>query len=71
MAASKTFDEALDAIEHLPPDEQAELIAVVQRRLAERRREQMIDDVRQARAEFDAGQSSPASVDDLMREIEP
>ncbi|HLL88305.1 MAG TPA: hypothetical protein VK324_03285 [Tepidisphaeraceae bacterium] len=66
MATGKTFDEALDVVEHLPPDEQAELVAVVQRRLAQRRRQQLIDDVRKARDEFGAGQATPATVDDLM-----
>jgi hypothetical protein len=68
--ASTTFDEVLDAIEHLPIEQQADLIDVVRRRLAERGRQQIIADAREARAEFAAGKTRATSIDDLMREIE-
>jgi len=69
--ASTTFDEVLDAIEHLPIDQQADLVDVVRRRLAERGRQQIVADAREARAEFTAGKTLARSIDDLMREIEP
>ena len=34
MPPPATFDEVLDAIEHLPPEQQADLLHVIQRRLA-------------------------------------
>jgi adenylate kinase len=68
--ASTTFDEVLDAIEHLPIEQQADLVDVVRRRLAERGRQQIIADAHEARAEFAAGKTRPTSIDDLMREIE-
>jgi len=37
---STTFDEVLDAVEHLPVEQQADLVEVVRRRLAERGRQQ-------------------------------
>jgi hypothetical protein len=43
---STTFDEVLDAIEHLPIEQQADLVDVVRRRLAERGRQQIIADAR-------------------------
>lgn len=67
---STPFDEVLDAIEHLPIEQQADLVDVVRRRLAERGRQQIIADAREARAEFAAGQTRATSIDDLMREIE-
>lgn len=67
---STTFDEVLDAIEHLPVEQQADLIDVVRRRLAERGRQQIAADAREACAEFAAGKTRPTSIDDLMREIE-
>ena len=36
--SSTTFDEVPDAIEHLPIEQQADLVDVVRRRLAERGR---------------------------------
>ena len=65
-----TFDEVLDAIEHLPMEQQADLVEVVRRRLAERGRQRIVADAREARAEHAAGNTRAMSVDDLMREIE-
>jgi hypothetical protein len=67
---STTFDEVLDAVEHLPVEQQADLVEVVRRRLAERGRQQIVADAREARAEFAAAKTHPTSIDDLMREIE-
>ncbi len=65
-----TFDEVLDAIENLPTEQQENLVDLVRRRLAERGRQQVVADAREARAEFAAGKTSAVSIDDLMREIE-
>ncbi len=65
-----TFDEVLEAIEQLPADEQADLLEVVRRRLAERGRQRVIEEIGEARAQFSNGTAKPASVDDLMREIQ-
>ena len=64
-----TFDEVLEAIEHLPPDEQADLVEIVRRRLAERGRRRVIDDVQAAKSEFENGDARPTSLADLMNEI--
>jgi hypothetical protein len=69
MPGTTTFNEVLDAIEHLPADQQADLINGVRRRLAQRNRQQIIDDAKEARAEYAAGKTQAVSVDDLMREI--
>ncbi len=65
-----TFDEVLDAIEHLPVEQQADLVDVVRRRLAERGRQRIVADAREARAEYAAGKTRAMTVDELMREIE-
>ncbi len=67
---STTFDDVLSAVEHLPADQQAELIELVQRRLAQLGRDRVATDVRDGRAEFQAGQNSSTQVSDLMREIQ-
>lgn len=69
MHRETTFDELLEAIEHLPVEEQIDLVDLVRRRLAERGRRQIIEDAREARAEHAAGKLKPSSVDDLMGEI--
>ena len=70
MATPRTFDELLDAIESLSPDEQADLVGVIQRRLAERGHRRVVEEVREAHSQFMSGNLKPSSVDDLMREIE-
>ena len=70
MPNAVTFDEVLDAIEHLPVEQQADLVDVVRRRLAERGRQRIVTDAREARAEYAAGNTRAMSIDELMREIE-
>jgi hypothetical protein len=62
------FAEVLNAAEQLDIDAQAELVAVLSRRLAERGRERVAASVAEARREFAAGQSTPATAGDLVRE---
>ncbi len=64
------FDELLEAVENLPDEAQAELVDVIRRRLAERGRERIIEEVRQAHKEFAEGKCSVTTPDDVMREIE-
>ena len=45
---STTLDEVLDAVEHLPLEQPADLVEVVRRRLAERARQQIVADAREA-----------------------
>ena len=60
--------DALDAVEHLDPDAQAELVAVIGRRLAERGRERIAATVAQARRELANGQSKPMTAAEIVRE---
>lgn len=65
-----TFDEVLDAVEHLAPDEQSDLIAVIQRRLAEQGRQRVVAEVREGRCDFQAGRAMEVNIDELIGEIE-
>ena len=68
MSYPVAFADVLDAAEHLDPDAQAELAAVINRRLAERGRERVAATVEQARREFAAGQSKPMTAAEIVRE---
>jgi hypothetical protein len=68
MIENTAFADALDAVEHLDPDAQAELIAVLNRRLAERGRERIAATVEQARREFASGQSKPMTASEIVGE---
>jgi hypothetical protein len=64
-----SFAQTLDVIESLPVDEQEDVLEVMQRRLAERRRTDLVATVKQSRKEFAAGRCKPASVTAIMRQI--
>jgi len=63
------FGEVLEAADHLPEDEQQELIAILNRRLAQAIRQRVAAEIQEARQEFVEGRCIPASPDELMREI--
>ncbi len=69
MTNQLPFAEVLEAADHLSKNEQHELIAILNRRLAEAARKQVAADVREARREFAEGRCSPATPDQLMGEI--
>ena len=58
MKQHTAFADALDAAEHLDPDAQLELVAVINRRMAERGRERIAATVSQARRELAAARPS-------------
>jgi len=62
------FADVLDAAEQLDLDAQAELMAVLSRRLAERGRERVASSVADARREFAAGQCQATTAHELIRE---
>jgi hypothetical protein len=62
------FDDVLDAAEQLDADSQAELVAILSRRLAERGRERVVEAVAQARREFTAGQYQVMTAAEIVRE---
>jgi hypothetical protein len=69
MEHVQLFGEVLEAVDRLSPDEQETLVAIVQRRMAERGRKLLAADVQDARREFAAGLCRPSSADELMNEI--
>jgi hypothetical protein len=65
----KSYGQVVDSIEALPDDQQESLLELVQRRLAERRREALIKSVAEARKEFKSGKLRPASPAEIMRKV--
>ncbi len=68
-AEAKTFGEILEAADKLSLEEQEELIEVLSRRAADRRRNLLSRDVRNARREFKQGRVMPIAPDDILSEI--
>ena len=69
-AHTSTFDQALDAVERLTLDEQAELTEIVRRRIAESRREQILKDVEDSRREFANGGGKAMTAEEIIRELQ-
>ena len=67
-----TFQEALDIVESLPQQQQQqqELIDIIRHRHLERRREELAQDIKEARAEYARGEVSRGSVEDLTKELD-
>lgn len=70
MTQSVGFADALAVAEQLDDQAQAELVAALSRRLAERGRERVAATVAQARREFADGQCRPATAAELVREAQ-
>lgn len=68
MSGPIAFDDVLDAAEQLDADAQAELVAVLSRRLAERGRQRVAATVAEARREFAAGQCRGMTAAELIAE---
>jgi hypothetical protein len=65
----KTFAQVLDSADELGVEEQESLVEVLQRRLAERRREALLEAVKSAQWEFQGGRCRPASPKQIMKRI--
>ncbi len=70
MSDESAFAEVLDAAEQLDVEAQAELVAILSRRLAERGRERVAATVAQARRELAAGQCPPMTAAEIVREAQ-
>jgi hypothetical protein len=64
-----TFQEALDIVESLPEYQQEDLIEIIRKRRLERRRELLVENIKEAQAEYAKGEFTRGSAADLMREI--
>ena len=71
MAKAQPFGEVLEGIETLSLEDQEVLRDILHRRIVERRREELVQDVQQAQEEFQAGACRPATPEELMNEIMP
>jgi hypothetical protein len=66
---TQLFAEVLEAVDQLSWDEQEILVAIVQRRMAERGRQRLAAEIQEARREFAQGLCRPGRVDELIQEV--
>ena len=69
MAKALLFGEVLEAIDTLSLEDQETLEEILRRRIIERRRAELVQDVQEAQQEFQAGQCRPVTPEELMQEI--
>ncbi|GBF80921.1 hypothetical protein [Aphanothece sacrum] len=65
-----TFQEAIDTVESLPPDQQLMLIELIENRLRERKRNELLQNIVQSEQDYDQGNIRRGSVADLMAELD-
>ena len=69
MKTYSTFQEALETVESLTIDEQTMLIEIIQNRLREQQRQELLKNVAQSEKEYTQGNFRRESVDELMNEV--
>ena len=70
MSQVLAFGDVLDAADQLSAEDQVELIAILQRRLADAGRERLLANINQARREFAAGLCKPMTAAEIVREAQ-
>jgi hypothetical protein len=69
MAIQTTFAEILEAVEQLSLEDQENLIHILQNRLRDQKRTELVRDVQEAQQEFAQGQCQPLTPEQIMEEI--
>ncbi|ASC72630.1 hypothetical protein XM38_035880 [Halomicronema hongdechloris C2206] len=69
MAEVSKLDQVLESIEMLPLEDQEVLVELVQRRLVERRREEIAEHIAEAQADDEAGKVFRGTVEDAIAEL--
>jgi len=67
--ASYCFQEVIEAVEALPPDDQELLIEIVRQRLIQQRRAELAADIAETRSAYQRGEVRRGTIADLMEEL--
>ena len=67
---SLSFQDLIDAIESLPPDDQSMLVEIINKRIIEKRRTELVAEVKEAREAFNRGEVKRGTVKDLIKDLE-
>lgn len=68
--AEQSNQQAIDLVESLPIDHQAVLIDLIQKRLHQQKRSQLIQEVKAAETEYAQGNVNRGTIADLMAELD-
>lgn len=67
---SSRFQEVIEAVEALPPDDQALLIEIIRQRLIQHRHAELAVEIAETRNAYRRGEVRRGTVADLMEELE-
>ncbi len=67
---TSTFQKVIEAIEALDPEDQAIIVDIIQHRLKQQRRDELIKAVAEAREAYAKGEVRSGTVADLMAELD-
>jgi hypothetical protein len=70
LEKTSTFQKAIEAVEALDPEAQAILVDIIQKRLKQQRRDDLLKEVAQAESDYAQGNVRRGSVADLMAELD-
>lgn len=65
-----SFQDLIEAVESLPLDDQSMLIDIINKRIIEKRRADLVVEVKEAREAFHRGEVKRGTVEDLMKDLE-
>lgn len=66
---SLSFQDLIDAVESLPLDDQSMLVELINKRITEKRRAELVAEVGEAREAFRKGEVKHGTVEDLIKDL--
>ncbi len=69
MQTTISFGEVVEAADRLSLDEQESLLDILRKRVVEKRRAELAQDIQNARKEFQEGHYQPATPSEIIEEI--
>jgi hypothetical protein len=66
---SLSFQDLIDAVESMPLDDQSMLIELINKRIQEKSRAELVAEVREARDDFLRGEVKRGTFEDLMKDL--
>jgi hypothetical protein len=68
-AQSLSFQDLIEAVESMPLDDQSMLVELINKRIIEKRRAALVDEVLEARRAFKKGKVKRGTLEDLMKDL--
>jgi hypothetical protein len=64
-----SFQDLIDAVEAMPLDDQSMLVDLINKRIQEKRRADLVAEVREARDAYARGEVKQGTLEDLMKDL--